>query len=172
MPSPPTWSSFLLWLVATSAMLLMMLPGSAIVHCIISLFITIIATVLAYCGYSTVLVKAATIANLSRAIYHRLHQQALNDAIATLPGPPWLLTWLAQIAEQQHATVRQIGKMNECHMALHQSLCDISILIQASNPAPIIMLLNAFTRDVDHFAATLYNIDGRLTTLADNLQRL
>ena len=33
-------------------------------------------------------------------------------------------------------------------------------------------MLNAFTRDVDHFAAALYNIDGWLTTLADNLQRL
>ena len=62
--------------------------------------------------------------------------------------------------------------MNEWHMALHRSLHDISILIQASNPAPIIRSLNAFTRDVDHFAATLYNIDGRLTTLTNNLQRL
>ena len=57
-------------------------------------------------------------------------------------------------------------------MALHRLLRDISMSIQASNPAPIIMLLNTFTRDVDHFAATLYNIDGRLTTLVDNLQRL
>ena len=57
-------------------------------------------------------------------------------------------------------------------MALHQSLCDISLSIQSSNPAPIITLLNAFTRDVNHFAAALYNIDGRLTALADNLQRL
>ena len=86
-------------------MLLMMLPGSAIMCCIISLFITVIATVLAYCGYSTVVVKAAAITNLSRAVYHRLHQQALNDAIAALPRPPWLLSWLAQIAEQQRATV-------------------------------------------------------------------
>ena len=62
--------------------------------------------------------------------------------------------------------------MNEWHMALHWSLCDISISIQASNPAPITMSLNAFTHDVDHFAAALYNIDGQLTTLADNLQRL
>ena len=77
-----------------------------------------------------------------------------------------------QIAKQQHATVRQIGKMNEWHMALHRFLHNISILIQASNPTPIIMSLNAFTHDVDHFAATLYNIDGRLTALADNLQRL
>ena len=160
MPSLLLWSLFLLWLVATSAMLLMMLPGSAITCHIISLFIAVVATVLAYCGYSTVLVKAAAIANLSHAIYHQLHQQALNDAIAALPGPPWLLTWLMQIAKQQRATVQQIGKMNEWHMTLHRSLRDISILIQASNPAPIITLLNAFTRDVDHFAATLYNIDG------------
>ena len=62
--------------------------------------------------------------------------------------------------------------MNEWHMALHRSLHDISILIQASNPMPIIMSLNAFTRNVDHFAAALYNIDGRLATLADNLQGL
>ena len=62
--------------------------------------------------------------------------------------------------------------MNEWHMVLHWLLCDISISIQASNPAPIITSLNAFTRDVDHFATTLYNIDGRLTTLIDNLQRL
>ena len=41
--------------------------------------------------------------------------------------------------------------------------------IQASNPTPIITSLNTFTRDVNHFAAALYNIDGRL---ADNLQRL
>ena len=34
------------------------------------------------------------------------------------------------------------------------------------------MLLNTFTCDVDHFATTLYNIDSRLTTLANNLQRL
>ena len=153
-------------------MLLMMLPGSAIVRHIISLFITVVTTALAYCGYSTVVVKAAAIANLSRAIYHRLHQQALNDAIAVLPGLPWLLSWLAQIAKQQHATVRQIGKMNEWHMALHWLLRNISISIQASNPAPIITSLNAFTRDVDHFAATLYNIDGRLTTPTNNLQRL
>ena len=86
-------------------MLLMMLPGSAIVRRIISLFIAVVATVLAYCGYSTVIVKAATIANLSCTVYHRLHQQALNDAVAVLPGPPWLLSWLAQIAEQQRATV-------------------------------------------------------------------
>ena len=172
MPSPSLWSLFSLWLVAASAMLLMMLPGSAITHCIISLFITIVAAVLAYCGYLTVLIKAATIANLSRTIYHWLHQQALNDAIAALPGPPWLLTWLTQIAKQQHATVRQIGKMNKWHMVLHWSLCNISILIQASNPAPIITSLNTFTCDVNHFAAALYNIDGQLTTLANNLQRL
>ena len=86
-------------------MLLMMLPGSAIACHIISLFITIAATVLAYCGYLTVVVKAAAIANLSRTVYHRLHQQALNDAVAALPGPPWLLSWLAQIAEQQRAMV-------------------------------------------------------------------
>ena len=86
-------------------MLLMMLPGSAIARRIISLFIAIVAAVLAYCGYSTVVVKAAAIANLSRTVYHRLHQQALNDAVTVLPGPPWLLTCLAQIAEQQCATV-------------------------------------------------------------------
>ena len=34
------------------------------------------------------------------------------------------------------------------------------------------MSLNAFTCDVDHFAAALYNIDGWLTALTDNLQRL
>ena len=34
------------------------------------------------------------------------------------------------------------------------------------------MSLNAFTRDVNHFAAALYNIDGQLTTLSDNLQKL
>ena len=62
--------------------------------------------------------------------------------------------------------------MNEWHMALHWLLRDISISIQASNPAPIITSLNAFTRDIDHFAAALYNIDGQLTILADNLQRL
>ena len=45
-------------------------------------------------------------------------------------------------------------------------------MIQASNPAPIITLLNAFTHDVDHFATALYNIDGWLTTLADNLHGL
>ena len=77
-----------------------------------------------------------------------------------------------QIAKQQRATVRQIGKMNKWHMVLHQSLCDISISIQALNPAPIIMSLNAFTCDVDHFATALYNIDGQLTALTDNLQRL
>ena len=49
---------------------------------------------------------------------------------------------------------------------------DISILIQASNPTPIITSLNTFTHDVDHFVAALYNIDGQLTTLANNLQRL
>ena len=141
-------------------MLLTMLPGSAIMRHIISLFIAIVTTVLAYCGYSTVVVKAATIANLSCAVYHRLHQQALNYAIAALPGPPWLLSWLSQIAEQQRATVRQIRKMNEWHMALHQLLRDISISLQASNPAPIITSLNTFTRDVDHLTAALYNIDG------------
>ena len=57
-------------------------------------------------------------------------------------------------------------------MALHQLLCNISVSMQASNPTPIITSLNAFTRDVDHFAAALYNIDGRLTTLVNNLQRL
>ena len=45
-------------------------------------------------------------------------------------------------------------------------------MIQASNPAPIITSLNAFTCDIDHFTAALYNIDGQLTTLANNLQRL
>ena len=160
MPSPPIWSSFSLWLVVASAMLLMMLPGSAIACRIISLFIAAVAAVLAYCGYSTVVVKAAAIANLSRAVCHRLHQQALNDAIAALPGPPWLLSWLAQIAEQQRATVRQIGKMNEWHMTLHRLLHDIAIATQAANPTPIITSLNAFTRDVDHFAAALYNVDG------------
>ena len=55
---------------------------------------------------------------------------------------------------------------------IFQSLCNISILIQASNPAPIIMSLNAFTHNVDHFAVALYNIDGQLTTLADNLHGL
>ena len=109
----------LLWLVATSAMLLMMLPGSNTVRHIILPFIAAVASVLAYYGYSTILVQAAAIANLSHAVYHRLHQQALNDAISALPGPPWLLSWLAQIAEQQRATVRQVGKMNEWHMALH-----------------------------------------------------
>ena len=138
----------------------MMLPGSAIARHIISLSITIITSVLTNCGYLTVLVKAATIANLSHAVYYRLHQQALNDAISTLPGPPWLLTWLMQIAKQQHTTVQQIGKMNEWHMVLHQLLHNISILIQASNPAPIIMSLNAFTCNVDHFTTALYNIDG------------
>ena len=172
MPSPPIWSSFLLWLVAASAMLLMMLPWSAIACCLILLFIAIVATVLAYCGYSTVLVKAATIANLSHAVYHQLHQQALNDAISALPGPPWLLSWLAQITKQQHTMVWQIGKMNEWHMVLHQSLCDISILIQALNPTPIITSLNTFTHNVDHFAVALCNIDRCLTTLTDNLQAL
>ena len=62
--------------------------------------------------------------------------------------------------------------MNEWHMVLHQLLRNISISIQASNPAPIIASLNAFTRDIDHFTTTLYNIDGRLTALANNLQRL
>ena len=141
-------------------MLLMMLPGSAIARRIISLFIAVVATVLAYCGYLTVVLKAAAIANLSHAVYHRLHQQALNDAIAALPGPPWLLSWLAQIAEQQRATVRQIRKMNEWHMALHRLLHNIAISTQAANPTPIITSLNTFTRDVDHFAAALYNIDG------------
>ena len=153
-------------------MLLMMLPGSAITRHIISLFIAVIAAVLAYCGYLTVVVKAAAIANLSCTVYHRLHQQALNDAIAALPGPPWLLSWLAQIAEQQRAMLRQIGKMNEWHMALHRLLRDIAVSTQAANPTPIITSLNAFTHDVDHFAAALYNIDGRLTTLVNNLQRL
>ena len=51
-------------------------------------------------------------------------------------------------------------------------LRDIAISTQATNPTPIITSLNAFTRDVDHFAAALYNIDGRLTALTDNLQRL
>ena len=57
-------------------------------------------------------------------------------------------------------------------MALHWVLRDISISTQAANPTPIITSLNTFTCDVDHFAAALYNIDGRLTTLVDNLQRL
>ena len=86
-------------------MLLMMLPGLAIMCRMISLFIAIVATVLAYCGYLTVVVKAATFANLSHTIYHWLHQQALNDAVTALPGPSWLLSWLVQIAEQQRATV-------------------------------------------------------------------
>ena len=116
--------------------------------------------------------KATTIANLSCAIYHWLHQQALNDAISVLPGQPWLLTWLVQITKQQCATVWQIGKMNEWHMALHWSLCNISILIQASNPAPIITSLNTFTHDVDYFAMALYTINAWLTTLALNLHRL
>ena len=77
-----------------------------------------------------------------------------------------------QITKQQHTTVQQIGKMNKWHMALHRSPCNVSVLIQASNPAPIITLLNAFTHDIDHFATALYNIDGQLTTLANNLQRL
>ena len=84
-------------------MLLMMLPGSAIVCRIISLFIAVVATVLAYCGYSTVVVKAATIANLSCTVYHRLHQQALNDTVAALPGPPWLLSWLVQIVQSNRS---------------------------------------------------------------------
>ena len=50
--------------------------------------------------------------------------------------------------------------MNEWHMALHQSLHDISIAIQASNPAPIIASLNTFSQDVDHLAADLYSING------------
>ena len=62
--------------------------------------------------------------------------------------------------------------MNEWHMALHQLLRDIAISTQAANPTPIITSLNTFTCDVDHFAAALYNIDGRLTALVDNLQRL
>ena len=79
----------------------------------------VVASVLAYYGYSTALVQAAAVANLSCTIYHHLHQQALNDAISTLPGLPWLLSWLAQIAGQQRATVQQVGKMNKWHMALH-----------------------------------------------------
>ena len=43
--------------------------------------------------------------------------------------------------------------MNEWHMVLHRSL-------------------NAFTCDVDHFTVTLYNIDGQLTALTDNLHGL
>ena len=168
MPSPSLWSSFSLWFITASAMLLMMLPGSATARHIISLFITVIASVLAYCGYLTVLAQAAAVANLSHAVYHCLHQQALNDAISTLPGPPWLLTWLTQIAEQQHATVWQVGKMNEWHMALHQLLHDISILIQASNPTPIITSLNTFSQDVDHLAADLYSVNSQLTKNLEN----
>ena len=59
--------------------------------------------------------------------------------------------------------------MNEWHMALHRLLRDIVISTQAANPTPIITSLNAFTHDVDHFAAALYNIDGRLTALANDL---
>ena len=70
MPSPLLWSLFLLWLIATSAMLLMMLPGSTTTRRIISLFIAAIASVLAYYRYSTALVQAAAITNLSSAIYH------------------------------------------------------------------------------------------------------
>ena len=94
-------------------MLLTMLPGSATTRHIISLFIATVAAVLAYCAYSTAVVKAAAIANLSCAIYHQLHQQALNDAVAVLPGPPWLLSWLAQIAEQQHARYSPTDWKNE-----------------------------------------------------------
>ena len=50
MPSPLLWSSFLLWFIATPAMLLMMLPGSTTTHHIISLFIAAVVSVLAYCG--------------------------------------------------------------------------------------------------------------------------
>ena len=57
-------------------------------------------------------------------------------------------------------------------MALHWSLCNISILIQASNPAPLVTSLNVFTQDVDHFAAALYNVYTWLTTLADNFHGL
>ena len=126
-------------------MLLTMLPGSNTIRHIILPFIAAVASVLAYYGYLTVLVQATAIANLSCAVYHRLHQQALNDAISALPGPPWLLSWLAQIAEQQCTAVQQVGKMNKWHMALHRLLRDISIMIQTSNPAPIITSLNAFS---------------------------
>ena len=153
-------------------MLLMMLPGSTTTCHIISLFITAIASVLAYYGYLTALVQAAAVANLSHTIYHCFYQQALNDAISVLPGPPWLLSWLAQITKQQRTTVRQVGKMNEWHMALHQLLRDISILIHASNPAPIITSLSAFSWDTDHLVADLYSVNGQLTTLAENLQGL
>ena len=54
----------------------------------------------------------------------------------------------------------------------HGVTLDIAVSTQAANPTPIIMSLNAFTHDVDHFAAALYNIDGRLTALVDSLQRL
>ena len=57
-------------------------------------------------------------------------------------------------------------------MVLHRSLHDISITIQASYPAPIITSLNTFSRDLDHLAADLYSVNGRLTTLAENLQGL
>ena len=57
-------------------------------------------------------------------------------------------------------------------MALHRSLRDISIMIQTSNPAPIITSLNVFSRDTDHLAANLYSVNGRLTTLAENIQGL
>ena len=45
-------------------------------------------------------------------------------------------------------------------------------MIQASNPTPIITSLNAFSQDTDHLAADLYSVNGRLTTLAENLQGL
>ena len=56
----------------------MMLPGLTTARHIISLFIAAIASVLAYYGYSTALVQATALTNLSRAIYYCLHQQALN----------------------------------------------------------------------------------------------
>ena len=62
--------------------------------------------------------------------------------------------------------------MNEWHMALHRLLHDISIMIQTSNPTPIITSLNTFSQDVDHLAADLYSVNGQLTTLAENLQGL
>ena len=107
MPSLLLWSLFLLWLVVTSAMLLMMLPGSAIACHIILLFIAIIATVLAYCGYLTVLVKAATIANLSHAIYTVVKCMLL--AKDWLPDHDDLI-----IIQNLPSTHRQITLLTEC----------------------------------------------------------
>ena len=57
-------------------------------------------------------------------------------------------------------------------MTLHWSLCDVSILIQASNPTPIITSLNPFSQDVDHLAANLYSVNGQVTALTEDLHRL